>query len=82
MQTLLKDVQDLPEEFWNPVMVYDMTYFQNLAAILATTKTESLRKLLYCTVKWLSRPWTARAVPVLQQCFLFQSTECHSVHNV
>jgi len=74
MQTFLKDVQDLPEEFWNSLMVYGTTYFQNLAAILATTKTESLRKLLYCTVKWLSWRWTARTVSVLQQC--------HSVHTV
>ena len=82
MQTFLKDVQDLPEEFWNPLMVYDTTYFQNLAAVLATTKTESLRKLLYYNLKWLSWRWTARTVSVLQQCLLFQSAECHSVHTV
>jgi hypothetical protein len=54
IQTLLKGVEDLPEDLWNPLLVYDTTYFQNLAVILANTKTESLRKLLHCTLKWLS----------------------------
>jgi len=82
MQTFLKDVQDLPEEFWNPLMVYDTTYFQNLAAIFATTKTESLRKLLYSNVKCLPWRWTARTVSVLQQCLLFQSAEYHSIPTI
>lgn len=82
LQNIVKDVQDLPEEFWNPLMVYDTTYFQNLAAILASTKTESIRKLLYCNVQRLSGRLTARTVSVLQLCPLFQCAECHSVHTV
>ncbi|GFG29216.1 hypothetical protein Cfor_09736 [Coptotermes formosanus] len=50
IQTLLKDVEDLPEDLWNPLLVYDTTYFQHLAAILANTKTESLQRLIWWKV--------------------------------
>jgi hypothetical protein len=42
---LFKDVGDVREELWNPLLVRDPKYFQHLATILAKTKTESIRKL-------------------------------------
>lgn len=50
IQTLLKGVEDLPEDLWNPLLVYDTTYFQNLAVILANTKTESLQRIIWWKV--------------------------------